>query len=141
MTSSRSVGLDFGTTNTALALADAAGEVAVVPFAGGESFRSVLHFLCPERVGQAPSIEAGPAAIARYLEAGAEGRLIQSVKSFLASRAFHETTICDQRWTLEQLVGLLLERLRRAAEAEVGDLGRRAVVGRPGHIGHGSAAA
>jgi len=134
MISARSVGLDFGTTNTALALADAAGEVAVVPFAGGECFRSVLHFLCPERAGRPPSIEAGPAAIARYLDAGAEGRLIQSVKSFLASRAFHETTICDQRWTLEQLVGLLLERLRRAAEAQVGDLGRRAVVGRPVHF-------
>jgi len=134
MISARSVGLDFGTTNTALALADAAGEVAVVPFAGGESFRSVLHFLCPERAGRPPSIEAGPAAIARYLDAGAEGRLIQSVKSFLATRAFHETTICDQRWTLEQLVGLLLERLRRAAEAQVGDLGGRAVVGRPVHF-------
>ena len=55
MTSDSSVGLDFGTTNTALALADPAGEVAVVPFAGGESFRSVLHFLCPERPGRLPS--------------------------------------------------------------------------------------
>src|SRR5437870_2215523 len=96
------------------------------------SFRAPLPL--PERPGRPPSIEAGPAAIARYLDAGAEGRLIQSVKSFLATRAFHETTICDQRWTLEQLVGLLLERLRRAAEAQVGDLGRRAVVGRPVHF-------
>src|SRR5262249_49065247 len=133
MTSSRSVGLDFGTTNTALALADAAGEGAGVPFAGGGGLRSGVHFPCSAAAGRAPA-GVGPAAIARYLEAGAEGRLIQSVKSFLASRAFHETTICDQRWTLEQLVGLLLERLRRAAEAQVGDLGRRAVVGRPVHF-------
>jgi hypothetical chaperone protein len=131
---SRQLGLDFGTTNTTLAFADANGEVAVASFAHGETFRSVLHFLCGERPGQPPSVEAGPAAITRYLEVGTEGRLIQSVKTFLASRLFHETRICDLPWTLEQLVGLLLERLRHDAEARFGPLGRRAVVGRPVHF-------
>jgi hypothetical chaperone protein len=133
-TTARHLGLDFGTTNTALAAADGAGEVSVVNLGHGETFRSVLHFLCGERPGRPPSVEAGPAAIARYLEVGGEGRLIQSVKSFLASRAFRETRICELPWTLEQLVGLLLERLRHAVEERSGPLGRRAVVGRPVHF-------
>ena len=138
MHSDRYIGLDFGTTNTALALADATGDIAVAHFADGaverEMFRSVLHFLCGDGPRGAPSVEAGPRAIARWLEAGAEGRLIQSVKSFLASRAFRETVICDQAWTLEELVGLLLERLRRQAEVRLGPLGGRAAVGRPVHF-------
>jgi hypothetical chaperone protein len=134
----RHIGLDFGTTNTSLAIADASGAITVATFPDGdvrrETFRSVLHFLCGEGPRGAPAVEAGPQAIARWLESGADGRLIQSVKSFLASRAFRETLICDQAWTLEELVGLLLARLRYAAEAEVGPLGRRATVGRPVHF-------
>jgi hypothetical chaperone protein len=128
------LGLDFGTTNSALALADDAGDVTLAHFDERETFRSVLHFLCPERPGAPPSVEAGPLAIARYLESGGDGRLIQSIKSFLATRSFHETRICDLPWTLEQLVGLLLERLRREAEERLGPLGHAAVVGRPVHF-------
>ena len=105
MQSIQHIGLDFGTTNSALAVADAAGAVTVarfVPDAGErETFRSVLHFLCDDGPRGATTIEAGPRAIARWLALGAEGRLIQSIKTFLASRAFHETTICDRPWTLE----------------------------------------
>jgi hypothetical chaperone protein len=84
---------------------------------------------------------AGPAAIASYLQAESRGRLIQSMKSHLASRLFQETHVCGQRYTLEELIALFLRELRGAAEAQFGDLGRRVVVGRPVRFAGAGAAA
>lgn len=89
--SSPAFGLDFGTTNSAIARVDgdAQPRLARFPAQGGPlaTFRSVLYF-DPEEDGPT-SVRAGPDAIARYLESEEkEGRLIQSLKSFLASRLF-----------------------------------------------------
>jgi hypothetical chaperone protein len=72
----------------------------------------------------------GPSAIHRYLEE-AHGRLIQSIKSFAASRLFKDTQLGHHRYTFEDLVALLISGLRAECEIETGPLGRRAVVGRP----------
>lgn len=126
------VGLDFGTTNSAVALARD-GRVTLAEFPVGETwrrvFRSVLHFAPPEG-GRPPPPLAGPPAIARFLDEG-EGRLIQSLKSFLASKSFRGTEIYNRRYTLPDLLAYFLGELRRHAEARLGPLGSRAVVGRP----------
>jgi len=116
------VGIDFGTTNSAIAVADPQGEVQLVPLAGAPHWRTVLYF---EPGG---GLSAGAPAIARYLETEGEGRLIQSIKSHLASAAFSRTAIFGRRWQIEDMIAAYLRQVRAAAPV---DLGRRAVVGRP----------
>jgi hypothetical chaperone protein len=129
------LGLDFGTTNSALAWSDGAGAPRLARFVGPDgptpTFRSLLYF---DREDERAPVEvhAGPAALVAYLERDVHaGRLIQSMKSFLASRLFSATEIFGRSWRLEQLVGTLLGRLREEAEAELGVPVRSAVVGRP----------
>jgi hypothetical chaperone protein len=130
------VGLDFGTTNSALCAIGAGGGVVLARFddagASVDTFRSILFFN-PEVRDERNQIVpfAGPRAIREYLEAAAEGRLVQSVKSFLADRSFHSTFIFDRDYRLEDLVGLILKPMREQADGALGALGDRAVVGRP----------
>jgi hypothetical chaperone protein len=116
------VGIDFGTTNSAVAIADDVGHVQLVPLAGAPHWRTVLYF---EPSG---GVTAGGPAIARYLETEGDGRLIQSIKSHLASAAFSRTTIFGRRWQLDDMIAAYLRQVRAAATVE---LGTRAVVGRP----------
>jgi hypothetical chaperone protein len=116
------VGIDFGTTNSAVAIADASGSVQLVPLAGAPHWRTVLYF---EPSG---GLTAGDPAIARYLETGGDGRLVQSIKSHLASSTFSRTTIFGRRFQLEDMIAAYLRQVRAAAQI---DLGNRAVVGRP----------
>jgi len=73
-------------------------------------------------------LTAGAPAIARYLETEGEGRLIQSIKSHLASAAFSRTAIFGKRWQIDDMIAAYLRQVRAAAPV---DLGRRVVVGRP----------
>ena len=132
---SKAFGLDFGTTNSALALAHTEGAVELARFGEGSTFRSILYFEQDEgsRSGKL-RVVAGPDAIQAYLHARAPGRLIQSTKSYLASRLFSQTQIFNQTFSLEQLIGTLLRYLRKSAEAQFGDLGGKLVVGRPVHF-------
>ena len=108
------IGVDFGTTNSAIAVRDGL-VVRLIPFGEAETFRSILYF----PAGRQPVI-AGPKAIAAYLAEHAEGesggRLIQSIKSLLASRVFTATIISGRRYTAQDLVTVLLKALRREAD-------------------------
>jgi hypothetical chaperone protein len=121
------VGIDFGTTNTAIAIAGDDGAVALADLPGldggtAKTWRTVLHF-DPDG-----GPLAGAPAIARYVRVGGQGRLVQSIKSHLASAAFSRTMIDGRFWTLEALVATFIGDLRRAAGR---GLPNRAVVGRP----------
>ena len=129
-------GVDFGTTNSALARADSDGAVRVAQFARGggkrtQTFRSVVYFEREEgAVGPAREL-AGPRAIARYLAAEEPGRLVQSLKSFLAARDFSATRIYEREYRLEALIAVMLRALFREAADDLGELAGRVVVGRP----------
>ena len=133
------IGLDFGTTNSAVAVATPDGSTALATFTGDgyrtTTFRSVLYFdpevLTPNRK---PRAVAGPEAIDSYLKADTRGRLMQSMKSHLASRLFRYTYVFGQKYTLEELIAIILGELRAAAEAQFGDLRGRVVAGRPVHF-------
>jgi len=130
-----SIGIDFGTTNTVLALADEDGSVTTAYFRmDGESAqgcRTVLTF-APADAGAAPiEVEIGPWAIRRYLAAPAECRFIQSPKSYLGSRTFRETSIYGRRYRLEDIVATFLAELVARADG-IGEITSRAsVAGRP----------
>jgi hypothetical chaperone protein len=115
------VGIDFGTTNSAIAIAQDDG-VQLVPLRGDPVWRTVLYF---EPGG---GLTAGAPAIERYLATEGEGRLVQSIKSHLASGSFSKTQIFGRRWALDDMIAAYLRQLRAAAPF---DLGSRAVVGRP----------
>jgi hypothetical chaperone protein len=135
---SLSIGLDFGTSNSAVAAFDrASGSVRLAQFpslAGlVETFRSVLYFH-PERRGKAGDFVplAGPQGIDQYLaDDDGQGRLIQSMKSYLADHSFDATSVFGRTMTLTELLSVLLVKLREQAEADLGPLGRRLAVGRP----------
>lgn len=144
---SLALGLDFGTTNSAIAVADGqrvllaqfalpAPDPAASPGPDGErttpTFRSVLYF-DPEELGpdRRPLAIAGPAAIEQYLLADGQGRLLQSLKSYLASHLFKSTGVYGRTYTLEALIGLIVRDLRQGALAQFGPLPARIVVGRP----------
>jgi len=135
----RSVGLDLGTTNSALAVASEDHRVDLARFehrAGiTDTFRSVLYFnpeLVDARRRMAPV--AGPRAIDHYLDADGSGRLIQSLKSYLADRGFEATSVFGRNYSLVELLAVLVRAVRTEAEAQLGPLGGRIVVGRPVHF-------
>ncbi len=138
----RSIGLDLGTTNSALAVATDDGRVTLAsfPHRGGltDTFRSILYFH-PDAADERRAITsvAGTVAIDRYLDADGTGRLIQSLKSYLADRGFDSTNVFGRNYSLVELLSFLVRALRSHAEAQLGALGPRIVVGRPVHFSSG----
>ena len=132
----RAVGVDFGTTNTVVALADADGHVTPVRFSHAglaqEIFRSAL---CYEDVPGNPrriDISAGPWAIEQFLATPHEHRFIQSFKSFAASPLFTSTQIFGRRFSYEDILGGFLALLRRHAGDVLQDIEALPVIaGRP----------
>jgi hypothetical chaperone protein len=132
----RSVGLDLGTTNSAHAVAEG-GKVSLAQFterAGLTStFRSILYFQANEGARRSAAF-AGPAAIEQYLDDGGAGRLLQSLKSYLADRGFDATSIFGRNYSLTDLLSFLVRALRVDAEREGGAVRGPIVVGRPVHF-------
>ncbi len=118
-------GLDFGTSNSTVALPSGQTLAIDVTAASPKLFRSVLFF--PE---EAKGIFAGQAAIEEYLERS-EGRFIQSVKGWLSSSSFTATQIRNKAYRLEDLIALLLRRIREQAERAAGVELDEVTLGRP----------
>ncbi len=131
------VGIDFGTTNSSVALVtgDARVELVRFPAREGETFssRSVLYLEKVKEVSGVRRVHSwtGPAAIEHYLDAEEKGRLIQSLKSYLPSRSLTGTGIFGRQYKFEDLVGRILSDLREHAERQFGRPIRHAMVGRP----------
>ncbi len=126
------LGVDFGTTNSVVALAYADGHVESLawPSALGvtETFRTALMFWRESRA--AVRHVAGPAAIARAIDPDGEQRFIQSIKTHLASPLFTETRLYGERFTIERLVATFLACLFDQDRLRAG-MPRVAVAGRP----------
>src|ERR1051326_5371385 len=130
------IGLDFGTTNSAIAVAEIGKEATLARFGvGGDpttSFRSILYFPPKDRSSTVKAeTKAGPEAISSYLEDDTKGRLILSVKSYLGSRLFTSTQINGRYYTLEDLIAIILRRLRMAVIEQFGVSATSVVIGRP----------
>ena len=135
-----SIGIDFGTTNSSVARAilsgPRAGQVDLLRFANDSpSSRSILFLEHAARGTRGIRSSTGPAAIARYLAAQAEGlppgRLVQSLKSYLPVQSLTTTEVFGRPYTLEDLISRILADLRLHAEQHWGKPIRSATVGRP----------
>ncbi|MBL8574427.1 MAG: Hsp70 family protein [Hyphomicrobiaceae bacterium] len=132
----RALGLDFGTTNTVLAMADAGARVHPVSFnRGDEVVENLRTALCFWKHGRAKAetvtVEAGPWAIAQYIDHPMDCRFLQSMKSFAASRHFQGTFIHARNYSFEDLMTAFLRRLEAYAGERLAPRPGRLVVGRP----------
>jgi hypothetical chaperone protein len=105
---SNAIGVDFGTTNSTIALADKSGDVQLASFPYMESFtdsyRSLLYLeQVKERGARTLKSWTGPEGIEHYLTsdlaAESKGRLIQSLKTFLTSRSLRGTEVFGRHQT------------------------------------------
>ncbi|MBJ7483187.1 Hsp70 family protein [Brevundimonas sp.] len=144
MTPEMTLGIDFGTTNTVVALTGVDGAVAVLRFAAPDgdltAFRSTLSFQIHEDADGVAErvVEAGPWAIDAYVEDPLDTRFIQSFKTFAASPAFTETVIDNRRYGFEDLLSSFLLRLRQRGGPAMSVLPARVIVGRPVTFAGGS---
>ncbi len=127
------LGLDFGTTNSVVALADGRGGTELVAFgdAGDAVFRSALCFWEEERGWNGIAHEAGPWAIDEYLQSPLDSRFIQSFKSVAASPLFERAMIFNKPFRFEDMGRLFLQRLVAHAGGALDERPRRIIVGRP----------
>ncbi len=128
------VAIDFGTSNSAVALPQPGGGVRLVALEPGQPTMPTAVFYRADSPPQ--QLEAnrlyGRAALAAYVE-GIDGRLMRSMKSILGSSLLDQSTDIGGGRAVryrDVVVGYLRE-LKKRAEAEAGHRVNRAVLGRP----------
>jgi hypothetical chaperone protein len=129
-----SIGIDFGTSNTVVALATADGRVEAIRFNhGGQKHSVYVSALCfwEDRPGSGAQAEGGPWAIEQFLEGRHVYRFIQSFKTFAASASFSSTQVFRQRYRFEELLAAFLQTLARHGGDRFGFEASTIVVGRP----------
>jgi hypothetical chaperone protein len=121
-------GLDFGTSNTTLGIADG-GSAKLMPLEGKHLTIPSAIFFPP---GKAPLV--GRAAIEAYV--GTEpGRLMRGLKSVLGSPLLEETTpVGRERIRFREVIARYLEAVKARAEAASGQRLDTVVHGRPVHF-------
>lgn len=125
-------GLDFGTTNSVLATACGRTTQSVVmhtPAGETDTLRTALSFM--KKGMLEPACEAGPAAIAQFIDNPGECRFLQSIKTFAASPLFQGTLVFAKRFSFEDIMHAFLSRLRDYAGDALDGQAERVVVGRP----------
>jgi hypothetical chaperone protein len=129
-------GIDFGTSNTVVTALGEDGAARILELElEGDVVPSLMYF---EQSGE---FSIGQAALADYSRsiatARASGghhnqfRFFQGLKFALRDRYFSGTKLFGKRWSIEQLVGAYLRRLRELADDATGSHGELAIMGRP----------
>ena len=124
------LGIDFGTSNSAMAWLGAQGSAQLLALEGDALAMPTTVFYNLEE----HSTHFGREALRHYLE-GTEGRLMRSLKSLLGSPLLMETTqIGHQQINFQDIIGTFLAQLRERATQALGTAPRRVVMGRPVHF-------
>lgn len=121
-------GIDFGTSNSAVAVYDTALH-APSPLNAQicRPVPSLLYFPTEEK----NSVFVGDEAIAAYVRSNFQGRFLQALKTFLTFTSFTETRINGRRYELADLVALIMRQMKLTAEKAVGEPIHQVVLGRP----------
>jgi hypothetical chaperone protein len=139
MAMAEALGLDFGTTNTVIAVAETTEDTRSVSYTSSagtsDSMRTALSFLKDRQLGAgALKVEAGQAAIRTFIDNPGDCRFLQSIKTFAASALFQGTLVHARRFQFEDLMEVFLKRLQAyAGDGWPGDA-KRLVAGRPVHF-------
>lgn len=135
MATARAVGIDFGTTNSVVARAASDAPVDLVEFAAPDgpasAFRSALCFWQDDAVRGRLGHEAGPWAIAEFLDVPQGSRFLQSFKSVVANATFEHASLFTKRLRFEDLGQVFLTHLIAHAGTQLRNLPERVIVGRP----------
>jgi hypothetical chaperone protein len=124
------IGLDFGTSNSAMAWRAPGGAAAPIP-AEGEFLQlpTAVFFNAEDR-----SIHYGREAVSLYL-AGVDGRLMRSLKSLLGSSLLEEQTrVPEGMVSFRDVIARFLREMRVRAGRHLGAEVKRVVLGRPVHF-------
>ncbi len=132
------IGIDFGTTNTVIAVTDGEGRANVLTFShqnqSCRTFQSALCFWEDKRGGALElQVEGGPWAVEKFLEASLPHRFVQSFKTFAASKLFQDTRIFRKRFQFEDLLHAFFQTLLKHA-GEFSFTANNIVIGRPVHF-------
>ena len=115
--------IDFGTSNSAIALPMKSGGVRLVDLENGQPTMPTAVFYAVEGLAafEEPHLHFGRAAVAAYVE-GIEGRLMRSMKSILGSTLADQATDVGGGRSVRYLdvVGAYLRHLKATAEREAG---------------------
>jgi len=121
--------IDFGTSNSAVAIPDAAGAMRLIELEPGQRTMptAVFYFAEGRHDADGPPRAFGRAAVAAYVD-GHDGRLMRSMKSILGSPLIEQTTDVGggRGAKYSDIVAGYLRRLRRQAGEPT-----QAVLGRP----------
>lgn len=124
------LGIDFGTSNSAMAWAPNGAAAQLLAVEGSATAMPTAVFFNSED----HSVHFGRDALTHYLE-GTEGRLLRSLKSLLGSAMLQETTQVGHRaMRYQDIIATYLEALRARATAVLGHAPRQVVLGRPVHF-------
>ncbi len=128
------VAIDFGTSNSAVALPQPGGGVRLVALEPGQPTMPTAVFYRADTPAHQAEAERlyGRAAIAAYVE-GVDGRLMRSMKSILGSSLLDQATDIGAGRSVRyrDVVTGYLRHLKACAEAEAGRPLARVVMGRP----------
>jgi len=124
------LGIDFGTSNSAVAAVDAIGVAQLLPMEGdARTLPTALFFNAEDK-----TVHYGRDAVALYL-AGTEGRLMRSLKSLLGSALMQEhTAIGWGELRFQDIIARFLGEIADRARAQGTGAARRVVLGRPVHF-------
>jgi hypothetical chaperone protein len=130
-----SIGIDFGTTNTVIAIARPGAAVRAVAFRDehelSDLYRSALCFEHMSASRHDVQAHAGGKAIHAYLTSIHETRFIQSFKSHVASAIFDETRIFGRGYKFEDLLSVFFRHAIADTDGQLAGLGERIISGRP----------
>jgi hypothetical chaperone protein len=126
--------IDFGTSNSGVALPRGDGGVSLVPLEGGQTGMPTAVFYLVDDVPSAaePQRLYGRAALAAYVD-GLDGRLMRSMKSLLGSSVLEQHTDVggDRSVAYRDVIAGYLRELKLRAERTAGAALDRLVLGRP----------
>ena len=131
------LGIDFGTSNSAMAVRQPGGQarMVVVEGAAHPTLPTALFFNAEDH-----STHFGRDAVSHYLS-GTEGRLMRSLKSLLGSALLQDkTAVHNSLVSYQDIISLFLRMLAAKARDELGGMPGRVVMGRPVHFVDGDSA-